>query len=40
MDAHPGIMYQMSDNKWTLSKKELEAFEQDMPFAPNPDLEP
>ena len=40
MDAHPGIMYQMSDNKWTMSKKEVEAFEQDMPFAPNPDLEP
>ena len=33
MDYHPGIIYQMADNKWTMSKKEVEAFENDLPFA-------
>ena len=34
MDVHPGILYQTADNKWTMSKKEVEAFENNMPFAP------
>ena len=34
MDVHPAILYQAADNKWTMSKKEVEAFENNMPFAP------
>lgn len=34
LDAHPGIIYQLNDNRWTMSKIEVAAFEADLPFAP------
>lgn len=37
IDVHPGIIYQLNDGKWTMSKAEVEAFENDMPFTPPSD---
>jgi hypothetical protein len=35
-ESHPALMYQTSGGQWTLSKKELEAYEQGLPFASEP----
>lgn len=34
MERHPALMYKRNDGKYTLSKKELEAFDNGLPFAP------
>lgn len=39
-DKHPNLIYQRDGGKFTLSKKELEAFEQGLPWASEPDSEP
>lgn len=39
-DKHPNLIYQRDGGKFTFSKKELEAFEQGLPLASEPDSEP
>lgn len=34
MERYPALMYKRNDGKYTLSKKELEAFDNGLPFAP------
>ena len=35
-DSHPALLYQTNGGQFTMSKKELEAYEQGLPFAPEP----
>lgn len=35
-EQYPALMYKLADGRYTLSKKELEAFDDGLPFAPNP----
>lgn len=35
-ERYPALVYKRNDGKCTLSKKELEAYDQGLPFAPNP----
>ena len=35
-NQHPNLMYQTNGGKWTMSKKEVEAYDNGLPFAPEP----
>jgi hypothetical protein len=35
-EQQPNLMYQTNQSKWTMSKKEVEAYEQGLPWAPEP----
>ena len=35
-DSYPALLYQTNGGQWTLSKKELDAYEQGLPFASEP----
>lgn len=35
-EQHPNLMYQTNGGKWTMSKKEVEAYDQGLPWAPEP----
>ena len=35
-EQYPNLMYQTNGGKWTMSKKEVEAYDNGLPFAPEP----